>query len=151
MSLSPHDAVVAHVAGTRFPFPGQTTWPADYVTFVNAPTPKRAIAVDGRDYYPDIVIVDGTGRVREIGEVEMSVDSQAVARLKATSEAADTDTPTAVRHFFLYVPAGSEAAGQVLLDGAGISYAGVRGFAIGADGKIEIRPFVTTGDQYDHQ
>lgn len=149
--MSDHDAVVAHVAATRFPFAGQTTWPADYVTIVNVPEPKRAILFEGGYHYPDIAIVDSTGRLREAGEVLMTVAPEAVARLKAVSEATDTDTPTHVRHFFLYVPAGLEAAAQKLLDDAAISYAGVRGFARAADGRIEIRPFVTAGDPYDDQ
>jgi hypothetical protein len=146
-----HDAAVAHIARTRFPFAGQTTWPADYVTLTNVPVLRRAIATDAGPHYPDIVIVDGEGRTREIGEVEMTVDPAAVPRLRAASEATDTDTPTRVRHFFLYVPAGLEGAAQELLETHGISYAGVRGFARAADGAIRVEPFVTKGDPYDHQ
>jgi hypothetical protein len=146
-----HDAVVQHIARTRFPFAGQTTWPADYVTIVNVPEGKRAIGTETGAHYPDIVIVDGQGRTREIGEVEMSVDAAALPRLRAASAATDTDTPTGVHHFFVYVPAGHEKAAQDLLDANGLSYAGVRGFTQDADGTIRIVPFVTKGDPYDHQ
>ncbi len=151
MPTDPHDAVVAHIARTRFPFPGQTTWPGDYVTLTNVPQRHRGVPRDGAEHFPDIVIVDGQGRTREIGEVEMTVDAAAVAHLRAGSAAADDDTPTGVRHFFVYVPTGMEAAAQTLLEANGISYAGVRGFSVGQDGEVVIVPYVTKGDSYDHQ
>lgn len=147
----PHDAVVLHVARTRFPFPGQTTWPADYVTLTNVPDRQRGVPMAGKKHFPDIVIVDGSGRTREIGEVEMTVGPTLVAHLRAGSEAADDHTPTRAKHFFVYVPAGLESAVQALLESNDISYAGVRGFSVGADGAISIVPFVTKGDAYDHQ
>ncbi len=151
MPPDPHDSVVAHIARTRFPFPGQTTWPADYVTLTNVPQRRRGIPLDGAEHFPDIVIVDAQGRTREIGEVEMTVDAAAVAHLRAASAATDDDTPTGVRHFFMYVPTGLEQAAQTLLETNGISYAGVRSFTVGGDGAIEIVPYVTKGDSYDHQ
>ncbi len=151
MADKTHDLVVNYIAKTRFPFPKQTTWAADYQTLTNVPERKKAIATPSGEHYPDIVILDGTGRVREIGEIEMSVDETAIPYLKAGSETADSDTPTGVRHFFLYVPAGQEGAAQALLEANGISYAGVRGFDVKADGTVRIVPFVTRGDPYDHQ
>jgi hypothetical protein len=146
-----HDAVVNYIAKTRFPFPGQKTWAADYRTLTNVPEHKRGIQTPTGERFPDIVILDGTGRVRELGEVEMKVSDISAATLKATSEIADTDTPTKVRHFFLYVPVGQEAAAQTLLETNGVSYAGLRRFQASADGQIKILPFVTPGDSYDHQ
>jgi len=146
-----HDRVVEFIARTRFPFAGQTTWPADYVTLTNVPMRQRGIAGTEGELFPDIVIVDGTGRVREIGEVEMTLGADVVRQLRAGSECADADTPTGVRHFFLYVPSGMERPAQKLLDDNAISYAGVRGFTVSAEGNVTIVPFVTTGDPYDHQ
>ena len=151
MADNMHDAVVNYVAKTRFPFPGQTTWAADYRTLTNVPDRKRGIQTSSGEHFPDIVILDGTGRVRELGEVEMNVCDISAATLKATSETADTDTPTKVRHFFLYVPVGQEAAAQALLETNGVSYAGLRGFQVSGNGQIKIIPFVTPGDSYDHQ
>ena len=151
MTDSVHDRVVDHIARTRFPFVGQTTWPTDYVTLTNVPVRSRSIAGPRGKHYPDIVIIEGKGRVREIGEVEMAVNADAVMHLRAGSEAADADTPTGVRHFFLYVPTGMEEAAQKLLEESGISYAGVRGFRVGEDGAVTVVPFVTKGDPYDHQ
>jgi hypothetical protein len=151
MTESLHDRVVAFIARTRFPFAGQTTWPTDYVTLTNVPVRTCGIAAQRGEHFPDIVIVDRTGRVREIGEVEMAVGSDAVPHLRAGSEAADSDTPTGVRHFFLYVPSGMEQAAQKLLEDSNISYAGVRGFTVDSDGSVTIVPYVTKGDPYDHQ
>ena len=149
--MSTHDDVVQHIARTRFPFPGQTTWPEGYVTITNAPTRTKPIQTPVGEHYPDIHIVDRTGRTREIGEVEMEVDPSRLPLLKAASEATDNDTPTHVKHFFVYVPAGKEDAAQKLLEDNGISYAGVRGFTVDASGTVKVVPYVTKGDQYDHQ
>jgi hypothetical protein len=151
MAENVHDAVVNYIAKTRFPFPRQKTWASDYRTLTNVPVHKHGIQISRVEHFPDIVIVDGTGRVREIGEVEMNVSDIAPSTLKATSEIADTDTPTKVRHFFLYVSVGQEVAAQTLLETNGVSYAGLRGFQASADGQIKIIPFVTPGDSYDHQ
>ena len=119
-----HDLVVNAIATTRFPFPDQTTWPSDYVTLTNVPERRRSISVDGAEHFPDIVIVDGAGRIRETGEVEFSLDPAKVPLWRAASLAADDDTSAKVRHFFFYVPAGLEEAAQALLDDNAISYAG---------------------------
>jgi len=94
MAENVHDAVVNYIAKTRFPFPGQKTWAPDYRTLTNVPARKHGIQISGGEHFPDIVILDGTGRVREIGEVEMNVSNIAPSTLKATSETADADTPT---------------------------------------------------------
>ena len=146
-----HDQVVTYISRTRFPFPGQTTWPKDYVTLTNVPKRNRSIPIPEGEHWPDIVIVDGKGRVREIGEVEMTLDAKCVPYLKAGSATADDDTPTKVRHFFLYVPAGKETAAQEMLEKNKISYAGVRGFTVEKNGAVRIVPFITKGDPYDHQ
>ena len=148
---SMHDHVVATIARTRFPFPGQPHWPKDYVTRTNVPSRSRSIEVEGREHFPDIVIEDGTGRIREIGEIETELDEASVPYLRAGSNIADDDTGAKVRHFFLYVPAGLESEGQALLDRHGISYAGVRGYSVDDDGLVTVVPFVTPGDEYDHQ
>jgi hypothetical protein len=151
MSESMHDLVVRTIAATRFPFPGQTTWPEGYVTNTNVPERTISIETPVGTHFPDIVITDRTGVIREIGEVEMDLDEAAVPYLAAGSAVADNDTSTRVKHFFLYVPAGQEARAQRLLDENGISYAGVRGFTANDKGEVGVVPFVTAGDDYDHQ
>ena len=148
---SEHDRVAAHVAATRFPFPGQPDWPADYRTVVNVPEPRQVIPGPDGPLCPDIVVLDGTGRVREVGEVETEVDPARVERWRAGSLAADERTETGVRHFFVYVPAGLEAAARALLDGNGVSYAGLRAYRVEPDGGIAIVPVVTPGGPKDHR
>lgn len=150
MTQAIHDKVAKYISLTRYPFPGQQDWPEGYVAKCNAETPVRAIEGPEGTYYPDIIIVSPSDEVREIGEVEMTVDPARVPWLKACSLATDDNTPTKVRHFFVYVPAGLEAEAQALLEDNGISYAGVRGFTVDGD-AIRVVPFVTKGDQYDHQ
>ncbi|MCB8877545.1 hypothetical protein [Acidisoma silvae] len=151
MDQGSHDRVVRYIADNRFPFPGQTTWPADYVTLTNVPVRRQGIPCEGSIHYPDILVVDATGQACEIGEVEYAVGPDLLPHLRACSDAADDLTPTKVRHFFLYVPLGLESAATALLDQAGISYAGVRSFHIDDTGAISITPHVTHGDSYDHQ
>jgi hypothetical protein len=147
-----HDLVVNAIARTRFPFPGQKHWPADYVTLTNVPVRRRSISVDGGEHFPDIVIHDGTGRIREVGEVEFTLDARNIPLWRAGSLTADDDTSAKVRHFFFYVPSGMEEAAKVLLDENAISYAGVRGFTVDpSSGQVRIVPYVTPGDAYDHQ
>lgn len=151
MSESTHDLVVRIIAATRFPFPGQTTWPEGYITNTNVPTKTISIRTPNGEHYPDIVITDKTGRIREMGEVEMDISEAALPYLIAGSALTDNDTPTKVKHFFVYVPTGHEARARQLLEDHNISYAGVRGFTVNEDREVGIIPFHTAGDQYDHQ
>lgn len=151
MPVPSHDAVVAYVAANRFPFPGQTTWPANYTTLTNAPARKRSVPIGQGEYYPDIVIVDSDGKTREIGDVEESIDVAKVPLWRSASAAADELAKYGTRIFFLYVPAGLEGEAQKVLEDNAIPYAGVRGYQADASGRISIVPFVTRGDPYDHQ
>lgn len=151
MSKPSHDDVVTFVAGNRFPFPGQTTWPADYTTLTNVPVRQRSVPANGKEYYPDIVVVDATGKTREIGDVEEKLDPTKIDSWRAAAAAGDELPDYGTRIFFLYVPVGKEAEAQKLLDENGIPYAGVRGYTTDAAGKIVIAPFVTRGNPYDHQ
>lgn len=151
MNSPQHDAVVLHIAKTRFPFHDQKDWPADYVTLTNVERPTRSIPFEGAEHFPDIVIVNTKGEVREIGEVEETLDEAKIAVWKTCSAAADDLTETGNRHFFLYVPAGLEDKAVALLDRHAISFAGVRGYASDPSGAIRITPHVTRGDSKDHR
>lgn len=151
MPTTQHDAVVRHVARTRFPFHDQTDWPADYVTLINVDRPTRSIPFEGAEHFPDIVIVNTKGEVREIGEVVETLDDAPMAAWRTCSLTADNLTETGERHFFLYVPAGQEDAAVALLDRYEISFAGVRGYAVDAAGAVAIVPHVTRGDSKDHR
>lgn len=151
MLVPSHDDVVTYVAANRFPFPGQTTWPADYITLTNAPKRKRSVPAGTGEYFPDIVIVDANGKTREIGDVEVTIDPAKVPLWKAASMAGDHLPDYNTRIFFLYVPAGLELEAQKVLEDNGIDYCGVRGYVADDAGNISIVPFVTRGNQYDHQ
>lgn len=151
MPLPEHDDVVAFVAANRFPFPGQTTWPSNYTTLTNAQERRRGVPSPDGEYFPDIVVIDDTGRTREIGEVEVTLDPARAPLWKAASEAGDPLPEYETRIFFMYVPEGLEAEAQTILEENHIAYAGVRGYRQDSDGQIRITPFVTMGNPYDHQ
>lgn len=149
--MSQHDDVVRHVATTRFPFPNQQDWPANYETIVNAGQRRRAVPTAQGEAYPDIVIVGGDGAVREMGEVETDLAPEMAAKWRAYSDAVPVHPDTGVRHFFVYVPAGQEDAAKVMLEDGGISYAGLRGYRFESDGTIRIVPHTTPGAAQDHR
>lgn len=147
-----HDAVVQHVALTRFPFPDQTDWPETYLTIANAPERHRAVTIDGVEHWPDIVIIDSaTGEVAELGEVEPDPRAQHVARWAGEAALCKQHPHSGMRHFFIYVPAGLEAETQRLLESGGVPYGGVRGWQVADDGSVSIVPFVTLVDPKDHR
>jgi hypothetical protein len=79
-----HDIMAKYVAMTQFPFPDQNSnpevtkvfgiWPHDFKTIVNVENKRRAVESGSKIWYPDIVIVDGKNKVREIGEIEIEED-----------------------------------------------------------------------------
>jgi hypothetical protein len=145
-----HDRVVRFIAKSRFPFPGQTDWPADNVTLTNETTRQRGIPTPEGVHYPDIVVLSGTGDLREVAEVETDL-GDATAKVWAWGSAAsDTKTKTGVRHFFVYVPAGRGEEAQQLLERHRISFAGLRTWHIDAEGRIHVTPVLTPGDPKDH-
>jgi hypothetical protein len=146
-----HDQAVRLIAARRFPFPGQVDWPADYVTLTNQSVQRRGVPGPHGTEYPDIVVIDGTGEIREIGEVETSIDASCVGRWARASAACDNKTTSGVRHFFVYAPPGAEEDALRLLNEHDISFAGVRTWSLHADGTVEIVPIVTPGDPKDHR
>jgi hypothetical protein len=149
-AASDHDRIVRFVAARRFPFPGQTDWPADNVTLVNAGERRRGIATPAGTHYPDIVVVSTAGDVREVAEVETEVTPEAAERWAWGSAASDTKTRSGARHFFVYVPAGCDAEARRLLEARRISFAGLRTWEVDGAGAIRIVPVVTPGDAKDH-
>jgi hypothetical protein len=149
-SRDSHDRAVRFIAANRFPFPGQSDWLPDSVTLTNETRPVRGIDTPEGVHYPDIVILSGSGAIREVAEVETEVDDGRARIWRVGSLAADTKTKSGVRHFFVYVPAGLEGDALRLLERHGISYAGVRTWTVGADGLIRVVPIRTPGDPKDH-
>jgi hypothetical protein len=149
-SRADHDRVVRFIAKSRFPFPGQTDWPSDNVTLTNETTRQRGISTPEGTHYPDIVIVAGSGELREVAEVETEVTEVTAKIWGWGSAASDTKTKTGVRHFFVYVPDGLGDEARRLLERHQISFAGLRTWTIDAQGRIHIVPVLTTGDPKDH-
>ena len=145
-----HDRVVRFIAKYRFPFPGQTDWPADNVTLTNETSRQRGIPTPEGTHYPDIVVIARGGALREVAEVETELTGDTAKVWAWGSAAADTKTKTGVRHFFVYVPEGLGETAQQLLERHAISHAGLRTWRIDVDGQIHIVPVITTGDAKDH-
>lgn len=146
-----HDRAVRLIAALRFPFPDQADWPADYVTLTNQSVRRRGVPGPSGTDYPDIVVIDGTGAIREIGEVEQIVDEACVTRWASASKSCDAKTTSGVRHFFVYVPPGTETEARRLLEDNRISFAGLRTWSRTAGGQVTINPIVTLGDPKDHR
>ena len=146
-----HDRVVKHVAATRFPFPDQIDWPADYRTVVNVGNPQVAVRFGGHQHPPDIVVVDAQDNLREIAEVEMDIRPEIAPRLSMSSRAAPVIPEAGVRHFFLYVPVAERERALEFVRNYRISYAGLRTFEIDDEGQIHIEPVDTPGHAQDHR
>ena len=142
--------IVRIIAATRFPFVDQKDWPDDYVTITNETEERRGVKGPDFTVYPSIVIIDGSDRVRELGEVETenTVNENSVARWKLLSE--KTGMGRRTKKFFLYVPEGREGEALRLLEENEISYAGLRTWAI-RDGNLVITPVKTPDEPKDHR
>lgn len=151
LTAGEHDQAVRYIAAQRFPFPGQVDWPADYVTLTSQSVHRRGVPGPHGTEYPDIVVIDGKGEIRETGEVETELDASCAGRWTRASAACDTKTTSGVRHFFVYARPGAEEDVLRLLNEHDISFAGVRTWSLRADGSVEIVPIVTPGDPKDHR
>jgi hypothetical protein len=102
-------------------------------------------------HYPDILVVDGRGAAREVGEVEMEIRPEIAPRLTLASRIPPVIPETGVRHFFLYVPVEEGQRALEFLRIYRISYAGLRTFEIDAEGRIHINAVDTPGHAKDHR
>jgi hypothetical protein len=138
------------ISVTRFPFVDQENWPEDATTIVNDETKRFGVKWEGGVEYPNIVVLNGDGSVREFGLVEHpeTLTEESVARWKILSECAPRGRK--YKKLFLYVPQGHEEKTLQLLEANEIDYDGIRGYSI-HDGSLRITPFKTLNDEYDHQ
>jgi hypothetical protein len=148
---SVHDEVARFIGERRFPFPDQTDWPAGYRTIVNAGDRQAGAKLGNHVHYPDILVVDGRGAAREVGEVEMEIRPEIAPRLTLASRIPPVIPETGVRHFFLYVPVEEGQRALEFLRIYRISYAGLRTFEIDAEGRIHINAVDTPGHAKDHR
>jgi len=143
------DRIARIIGATRFPFIDQTTWDEDRRTLVNTQREKPyPIHTPSGDLYPSVVVLNPDGKVREIGEVEMRVKPDLVAKWRVLSE--KTGMGERYKKLFLYVPRGEGAEAKKLLEKNKIEYAGLREWSI-EDGTLVTRPVTTPDMDYDHR
>jgi hypothetical protein len=143
------DRIARIIAATRFPFIDQTTWDEGRRTFVNTQKEKIFAIVGPRGkIYPSIVVLDPDGAIREIGEVEMEVESSLAAKWSLLSD--KTGMGEKYKKLFIYVPLGEGNEAKRLLEEKGIEYAGLREWSI-EEGVLVTRPVVTPDMGYDHR
>jgi len=138
--------VVRIIAATRFPFVDQVEgWPGDYQTIV-----RFGIKAPDGIVYPSIVILRGDGNVQELGMVERAEDVHE-GRAKLWRLLSDsTGVGRKYKKLFIYVPHGLEEKALTILEGNGIEYDGLRGYAV-EDRSLRIIPIKTHDSPYDHR
>jgi len=137
------------IACTRFPFVDQETWPEGRQTIVNDETKRYAISTGTMVLYPNIVITNPDGTIRELGTVELPNDivEESLPRWRALSQA--TSFGRKHKKLFLYVPEGMEARTKTLLEENNIDYDGIRGYRVEQQ-TLKVIPYITRNDEYDH-
>lgn len=137
------------IASTRFPFVDQETWPNGQETLVNDETKRYAINTKVGVLYPNIVITNPDGTIKELGTVEVKTDisEESVVRWKTLSDIAPYGRE--YKKFFLYVPKGTEEQTKELLESNEIDYDGIRAYQIESQ-TLKIIPYITRNDEYDH-
>ncbi len=116
-----HREIVAEIARLKFPFPGDGH--QELETVVNEPSRRLSVgkSADGKDLFPDIVVVGRPGQwLRLMAEVETADsvnDEQAQNEWLPYSRQGD---------LLIYVPAGCAAAAKRLCQKYKIKPAGIR-------------------------
>ena len=145
------DRIARIIAATRYPFVDQENWDEDRTVIIN-PMGGEAWGVEGPEglVYPSVVVLNPDGSVRELGEVEMgdSVTNAQVPKWRLLSQR--TGRGERFKKFFLYVPEGTEAEAERLLEENHIEYAGLRAWSI-RDGVLMVRPVKTPDMAEDHK
>ena len=137
------------IASTRFPFVDQETWPKGQLTIVNDEIKRYAVSTSSGVLYPNIVITNPDGTIRELGTVEPreAVTADSVPRWRALSDVAPFGRE--FKKLFLYVPEGTEEKTKKLLEENKIDYDGIRAYRVEPQ-TLKIIPYVTRNDEYDH-
>jgi hypothetical protein len=137
------------IAATRFPFVDQETWDEGLQTIVNDEVKRYAISTEVGTIYPNIVIANPDGSIREIGLVEQedTISEHSLPRWKALSHVAPYGRE--YKKLFLYVPEGKEDQTKKLLEKNKIDYDGIRGYRVETQ-TLKIIPHTTRNDEYDH-
>lgn len=115
-----HDGTVAEIARTKFPFPNEEH--PELATVLNEPQPRLSVGThDGKDLFPDIVVVRRPGQWLEfMAEVETQDtvnDQSALGEWLPFSLCGD---------LLLYVPTGCVDEARRLVKRHGIRVKGIR-------------------------
>ena len=143
--------IIRIIAATRFPFVDQVEgWPDHYQTIVNDEQKRFGIKGPEGIVYPSIVILRDDGGVQELGMVERAGD---VHKGRADLWRFLSDCAGVGRKYkklFIYVPRGLEEKALKILEGNGIEYDGLRGYAV-EDRNLKIIPIKTHDSPHDHR
>lgn len=154
MMLDPEvlrNRVTRVIAATRFPFVDQVEgWPGDYQTIVNDEQKRFGIKGPEGIVYPSIVILRGDGNVQELGMVERAEDVHEGRAGLWRFLSDSTSVGRRYKKLFIYVPRGLEEKALAILEGNGIEYDGLRGYAV-EDRSLRIIPIKTHDSPYDHR
>ena len=116
-----HREIVAEIARAKFPFPGEGH--QDLETIVNEPAPRLSVgkSADGKDLFPDIVVIGRPGQwLRLMAEVETADsvnDEQAQNEWLPYSKQGD---------LLIYVPMGCASTAKKLCRKYKVKPAGIR-------------------------
>ena len=137
------------IAATRFPFVDQETWPEGQQTLVNDEAKRYPISTQIGVLYPNIVITNPDGTIRELGIVESKEDItlESIERWRALSDVAPYGRK--YKKIFLYVPEGTEEKTKNILEEDKIDYDGIRAYRVEPQ-TLRIIPYITRNDEYDH-
>jgi hypothetical protein len=115
-----HQGAVTEIARVKFPFPSKES--PDLETLVNIPKPAIAVGqVDGKDLYPDVVVVRRPGQwlmlMAQVETIDTLTDETALNRWLPCSKLGD---------LLLYVPFGHADEAKALCKKHGIKPKGIR-------------------------
>lgn len=132
--------LIRGIAYTRFPLIDQQNWPADYLTITNDKGKIKAVNGPDGKMFPSIVVVDGKGDVKVIGQVETS-DSYSlddVSRWMFLSEKVYDGLDSS--KFYLFIPKGKGRSVVSLIENTSIKYSEICTWEV-RGGQLVVKPF----------
>ena len=139
------------IAATRFPFVGQDDWDESRTTIANDYRNKEwAFDTPDGPLYPSVAVLNADGTIRECGLVETATEFSEDDARKWKTMSEMTGMGVTYKKFFLYVPEGSEAKAEKLLDENRIQYAGLRTWSLD-NWNLLLKPYKTPDMAKDHR
>jgi len=132
--------LIRGIANTQFPKIDEENWPSDYITVTNEKAKNKAVVGPKGKIYPSIVVVDGKGNVKEIGEVETDDQYTADHVEKWTFLSGKVSENLNHSNFYLYVPKGKGRNVVQLFENTTIKYAEIDTWDV-KQGQLIIKPY----------